>query len=221
MKSQSNRSSPEPNYRISIPQVRPEITCGKHPVKRIVGERLVVAADVIKDGHDTFVAEIRYRRVGESECKTAPMTYSYDDDEWSGEILLPQIGEFEYTAAVWTDVFASWADEVRRKVDAGRDVASELLEGIALIRETAAASSGEPAGVLENYAALIHSASPQSEQVYIALSPTLRELMSNHQARGDETVYSRWLGVTVDRERARFSAWYEFFPRSTIAPATG
>jgi len=72
----------------------------------------------------------------------------------------------------------------------------------------------EPAAVLENYAALIHSASPQSEQVYIALSPTLRELMSKHQARGDETVYSRWLGVTVDRERAGFGAWYEFFPRS-------
>ncbi|MDQ3855788.1 MAG: alpha-1,4-glucan--maltose-1-phosphate maltosyltransferase [Chloroflexota bacterium] len=205
---------PEPHYRLSIPEVRPQISCGRHAVKRIVGEKLRVAADVIKEGHDTFAAEVRYRRPGETEYRTAPMTYSYEDDEWSGEVPLTEIGQLEYTVAAWTDEFASWTEEVRRKLEAGRDVASELLEGAQLIREAAARSAGEASTVLTHYADLITKSSPQSEQTYLALSPTLRRLMVEHQAQDDLTVYDRWLSVTVDRERARFGAWYEFFPRS-------
>ena len=200
--------------RIAIPEVRPQLNCGRFAPKRIVGERLRVAADIIKEGHDILRAEVRYRQQGADEWQTVPMGYEYNADEWSAEIPLDQIGTVEYTVAVWTDGFASWSDELRRKVTAGRDVASELLEGGGLIREAAARVAGENAAALLLHASRITDSRPQAERVHEALSPGVGRLMAAHQGRDDLTVYDQWLRVIVDRERARYGAWYEFFPRS-------
>ncbi len=205
-------------YRISIPEVRPHLGCGRYAIKRVVGDTLHITADVIKEGHDTLAAEARYRLVdtpsGDGEWKTVPMTFSYENDEWSATISLEEIGKVEYTVAAWTDHWASWTDEVRRKVAAGRDVASGLLEGTQLVRDAAGHAAAEVAGTLERYADLIESASRQEDALHVAGTPELGRLMAEHQLRDDLTTHSRQLYIRVQRERARFGAWYEFFPRS-------
>ncbi len=199
-------------YKISIPEVRPHLGCGRYAIKRVVGETLRVTADLIKEGHDTLAAEVRFRPRG-GEWASAPMTFSYNDDEWSGEILLDQVGPWEYTVAAWTDHWASWVHEVQRKLDAGRNISSELLEGQQLIRDTAEHAQGAVASALKPYADRIQQA-PPDEAVYLAHSPELSRLMTEHQRRDDLSLYSRCLPVYVQRERARFGAWYEFFVRS-------
>jgi starch synthase (maltosyl-transferring) len=207
--------------RIAIPEVRPQLDCGRFPVKRIVGERLRVTADIVKEGHDILTAEVRYRPQGGEAWQAVPMTYGYERDEWAAEVLLERIGTLEYTVAVWTDTFASWADELRRKAQAGQEVSSELLEGGALIRAAAARAPGEIAPVLTDLADRVTGSQPQRDRVQQALQPGLARLMATHQARDDLTVYDRWLGVVVDPERARFGAWYEFFPRSQTTSPDG
>lgn len=201
-------------YKIAIPEVRPHLECGRFAVKRVVGDCLTVTADILKEGHDILAAEARYRPVGAPEWRSVPMTYSYNEDEWSAEVPLEQLGFTEYTAAAWTDVYASWRQEVQRKVDAGREVSSELLEGLQLVRSTASRSPAQVRDELSAYADRIEAAGGQAEQVRLALSADLAAVMSAHQARNDLTVYQPALTVMVDRERARFGSWYEFFPRS-------
>jgi starch synthase (maltosyl-transferring) len=193
--------------------VRPHLGCGRFPIKRIVGESLLVSADIIKEGHDVVVAEARWGLEAGGPRRSAPMALSAERDEWQALIGLDEVGAVEYTVAAWTDHFASWLRELTRKAEAGRDVASELLEGAQLVRAAAARVGGDDAAMLEAYARRIGGDSPQPERVGAALGPDLGALMAAHGARDDLTE-SAPLRVVVGRERARFGAWYEFFPRS-------
>ncbi|MGN6699927.1 MAG: alpha-1,4-glucan--maltose-1-phosphate maltosyltransferase [Thermomicrobiales bacterium] len=200
--------------RIVIAEVRPQLGCGRYAIKRIAGEHLRIAADILKEGHDTLAAEVRYRLAPAGAWQHQPMTYTYNEDEWSATIPLEAIGTVEYTVAAWTDHFSSWTEELRRKTGAGVNVGSELLEGEALVRETAHRAPPDVAARLTHYADRLHAAECQTDKVELALAPELADLIAPYEARGDLTVYDRTLRVTVDRERARFGAWYELFPRS-------
>lgn len=209
-----HRRSLESMSRIAIPEVRPHLAFGRYAVKRVVGEPLVVGADVLKGGHDILAAEVRYRRVGDEVWRTVPMSYVAERDEFTATLAFEELGSWEYTVAAWTDAFASWADEVERKHMAGRDVRSELLEGLALLREAAAHAPPEAAAQLRAAGEAIERAPSQPEQVRLATAPSLRALASAYLPRNDLTVADVLLPVVVERERARFGAWYELFPRS-------
>jgi starch synthase (maltosyl-transferring) len=200
--------------RIAVPEVRPHLAYGRYAVKRVAGEPLVVTADVLKGGHDILAAEVRYRRRGEREWRSAPMSYVRERDEFAAELSLDELGVWEYTVAAWTDVYATWLDEVERKHAAGRDLSSELLEGQALLREAAAAA---PPGAAERLLAAaedIARAADQAKAVRLAADSELRRLASKYYPRHDLTLAEFILPVVVERERARFGAWYEMFPRS-------
>ncbi|MFN8514641.1 MAG: alpha-1,4-glucan--maltose-1-phosphate maltosyltransferase, partial [Chloroflexia bacterium] len=210
----SGTPSPELAKRISITEVRPHLSRGRYAIKRVVGEQLRVEADIIKEGHDKLAAVIRHRLVGGDDWRETPMTYSYNEDEWSGTISLDTVGSVEYTVAAWTDRYASWVDELDRKVGAGVAVSSEILEGVALIADTAERVSGELAIVLNAYADHLRNASHGLEAVALAQTPELVGMMHDYANPDDLTEFVTPLRVTVDRERARFAAWYELFPRS-------
>jgi starch synthase (maltosyl-transferring) len=210
----SGTPSPELAKRISITEVRPHLSRGRYAIKRIVGEALRVEADIVKEGHDKLAAVIRYRQLPAGEWREVPMTYSYNEDEWSGTIPLDAVGTTEYTVAAWTDRYASWVDELSRKVGAGVAVASEILEGAAMIEETAGRVGGELAIVLNAYADRLRSAEHGLEAVAVAQTPELVGMMHDQAQPDDLTEFFTALRVTVDRERARFAAWYELFPRS-------
>jgi starch synthase (maltosyl-transferring) len=208
------RPLPQTPERVIISAVRPNLSCGRYAVKRIAGDFLRVTADILKEGHDTLAAEVRYRPAGAEDFRAAPMTYSYNEDEWSAEVELDEVGAFEYTVAAWTDVYASWCDELQRKVAAGRDVTSEVIEGQAIITEVASMAPQPVADELIGYAEGLGRASSPAAQIAYATDRALGGLMSRHQRRADLTLHRRWLPLVVDRERARFGAWYEMFPRS-------
>lgn len=207
-------ASPVGAPRVIIAEVRPQLDGGRYAIKRIVGESLRVAADILKEGHDTLAAEVRYRTAPAGPWQAVPMTYTYNEDEWSATIPLATVGAVEYTVAAWTDRFASWVEELRRKVEAGVQVASELLEGEAIIRDLASRAAGQDATGLLAYADQLRDAGDHPAAATIARTPELARLAAAAEARDDLTVYDPPLRVTVDRERARFAAWYELFPRS-------
>src|SRR5258705_7679785 len=102
--------TPRTPPQIMIESVRPEIDGGRHPAKRIVGDEIVVSADIYKDGHDRLDARICFRPEGESAWRTTPMRYDYDSDRWSGSFVADAVGRWTYTVEAWTHEVGPWRD---------------------------------------------------------------------------------------------------------------
>ncbi len=190
---------------------------GRYAAKRLVGDRCAIGADIYKDGHDILAARVRYRGPGDAEWRFAPLeTDTTMNDRWEGEILLDRIGRWVFTVEAWTDLFATWRSELRKKHDAGQDVSSELLEGAALVARTAARARGAAARVAlrASAARLKEDDASQEERVAYGTSDELRGIMEESWTPRDLTTYGCELPLYVDRRRAGFAAWYELFPRS-------
>lgn len=188
--------------RVVIENVYPEVDDGRFPIKRVVGEDVIVSADVHADGHDKIAAVLQYRRAGEPSWHEAAME-SIGNDRWRASFHVESLGVYEYTVEGWVDRFASWRDELSKKVAAGQDVSNELLEGAAIVR------GAHPAARIVGDAAR-----PQDQRVAAALGDELQRAMAERPDRRRATQYDRVLRVIVERERARTGAWYEMFPRS-------
>jgi starch synthase (maltosyl-transferring) len=198
--------------KVVIENVTPELNCGRFAVKREVGDELEVQADIYKEGHDAIAAAIRFRAEDEEHWSEVRMRF-IDNDRWGGTIRLRKNGRYHYTVVAWTDVFGTWAAELRKKYDAGQDVASELLEGQQIVRRALDRAATEERTRVDALLRELTEGS-QAERVAVALDPELLELMERYPDREDLTEYDHLLPVQVDRVAARFAAWYELFPRS-------
>jgi starch synthase (maltosyl-transferring) len=199
--------------RVVIEGVEPEVDAGRFPVKRTVGEEVAVAADVHTDGHDMLAVVLRYRPAGGDWAET-PMAHG-GNDRWTAAFAVTAPGWHEYTVEGWIDWFGTLRRDLGKKADAGQDVASELSELAELVRTTAARVGGADGDWLRGQADRIGGTEPQPVRVQAALDPALLTLMGRHADRSRGHTYERVLRVWADRERARFSTWYELFPRST------
>ncbi len=195
---------------VVIEGVYPELDCGRYPVKREVGDRFEVRADIFKDGHDAIAAVLKHRTKGKRRWTETPMEVINPGlDLWSASFDLTENGRVEYTIEAWTDHFGTWRQEVGKKVEAGQHVELELLEGRGLVEEAAGRTSEkELYEVLERF-----DAGSYEERLAILRSEETRGLMARNADRSASTVY-KTLGVTVDRVAARYGAWYEMFHRS-------
>jgi starch synthase (maltosyl-transferring) len=203
----------EPVRRVWIENVRPRVDCGEFPVKRTVGERVVVTADVLTDGHDRLAAVLRWRRAGESAWREEPMQ-PLGNDVWQATFGIEVLERHEYTVAAWVDAFGSWREALQKKSAAAQDVASELECGAALIRLAARRADEPDRSALAALADELSSSALQEERVERALGHDLLGLVLRWPDRTAETVHERVYGVDVHRERAGHGAWYELFPRS-------
>jgi len=197
---------------IIIERVTPCLDCGRWPIKRIMGDRLTVEADIFRDGHQILRAVLKWRLKRERDFLETAMT-ELGNDRWSANFVLQENARYVFTIEAWTDRFASWRSDLEKKVRAGHDARSDLLEGAAILDELARAAKDESAGQLSAYiSALKQSAAPRALEV--ALSPALASIAARLDPRSDAVTYEPVLEVVADRPKARFSAWYEMFPRS-------
>jgi starch synthase (maltosyl-transferring) len=199
--------------RIVIESVQPELDCGRYAVKREVGDTLEVQADIFKDGHDAIAAAVRYRPEDEAEWMEERMRF-VDNDRWAGAFPLTRNARWLYTVVAWTDTFGTWASDLRKKYDAGQDVATELAEGVLLVSAAVDRAEGADRDRLRRLLAELQDAPTLAERVAAGLDPELLPLMERYPDRADLTEHDRVLPVQVDRVAARFAAWYELFPRS-------
>ncbi len=210
------RSIDAPRRTVVIERLTPAVDCGRYPVKREVGGILEVEADIFKDGHDVLVAYLKYRRPGERAWRETPMRH-VDNDRWAGAFTLEALGRHHYTIEALAEPFRSWLADLEKRHEGGQDLASALGEGVALIRAAAERATGDDRRALSRYADRIEHAVTPVEAVALAGEAELGALMARHIDRTEATWAERELEVVVDRERARFAAWYEFFPRSGVS----
>ena len=202
--------------------VSPAVDGGRYAVKRLVGDELRIGADIFTDGHDVLAARAIYHAPGERRPGSVPLTYSFEDDRWYGALRLDRAGEWRFTVEGWVDRFATWRGELEKKVGAGLDVGSELLEGADQVREAEPHARGGDHGRLAHYATVLgDAAADRAARVSAGLSDELSGLMAAYGQPYGLTPAGREYRVRADRREAGFAAWYEFFPRSTTADPKG
>ncbi len=205
----------EPPARIHINYPAPTVDAGKYPAKRCVGDTVRVTADVFRDGHEILRAVVKYKAPEARRWLETPMHQvdaHINGVLWRGEFTVETPGSWEWTIEAWSDLFATWRDELQRKHAAGQDdLAGEISEGVVLLEDAASrAENGEDRATIEGALdALKAGAGPEA-----ALAPDLFDAVSRAGERHGATRLDKPIPLEVDRVRARFSSWYELFPRS-------
>lgn len=194
----STEKKPVSPVPVSAPQyviedVYPVINGGRFPAKRIAGEAVGVWADIFRDGTEVTLASLVWRREGGAASQSTPMLH-HENDRWHGRFVPPEPGRYSFHIEAWSDPFATWQRDLRRRIEAGQDVSVELDEGRLMLAE---------AGVRP----------PEQDDPDAWLAPELGEAMQRAQPRGN-LVTSPVFPLMVERVRARAGAWYEIMARS-------
>jgi starch synthase (maltosyl-transferring) len=198
---------------IAIEDVQPQLDGGFWPIKRVVGDRIHVSADIFKEGHDLLQARVIYRALDEPDWREEPMRPT-ENDGWAGSFTVDRNTRYVYGVLAFTDVYGSWRADLQKRLGAAQDVTSELLEGQRLVEQAAdRCSDDNDRGRLELYLARWRAANTRA-RAELAISEELGEVMDRCPDRSDATRYRQQLELIVDRPRARFAAWYEIYPRS-------
>jgi starch synthase (maltosyl-transferring) len=199
--------------RVVIENVDPEVNCGRFPIKRIVDDLVSIEADVFGDGHDHVRARLLWKPLGDKKWQTTEMQ-SLGNDRWRGEFPVAKAGRYVYTIVGEVDHFETWQSELKKRADARQDLELPFATGALLLEQVQRRATKKDSTKLATWAKKLRSGSYDSAAVEFALQGELRETVNRYPDPALETWYDHELEVVVDRERARFSSWYELFPRS-------
>jgi starch synthase (maltosyl-transferring) len=209
--------------RVVIEGLSPDIDAGQFPIKRVIGEQVDVEAFVFADGHDVLSVRLKFRHEAEESWSEVPMELQIED-RWTGSFPVERTGTYFYTVQGWVNHFETWRRDLDKKFEGGQDVEVDLLAGAALIEGVASDGNTlkrelqQESTELRAFAeALRNPKEPVDARVAHAQTAHLAELMEIHGERSFAVQYGRELKVNVERPLARFSAWYEVFPRSASA----
>jgi starch synthase (maltosyl-transferring) len=231
----------EGRKRVIIEAIQPQVDCGRYPVRRIIGDQIAISAAIFSDGHDHVAARLLFKHESERQWRSTPMT-ALVNDLWSAGFTVEQLGAWTYTIQAWVDHFDTWCDDLKKRLAAQPDPASPdparrdlppqdipvaFEIGAQLLDQTAAragASGKESKSAdvkrLKIIAASLRALAGQKLALYeYPLSPEIEQLA----ARYPDLAFAsdaKELRLWVDRERARFSSWYELFPRSASPDPT-
>jgi starch synthase (maltosyl-transferring) len=191
--------------RVVIENVTPQVDGGRFAAKRVVSDELVVEADVFADGHEELRAVLRSCAPGATEWLETEME-PLGNDRWQASLALTEIGRYRYDVAGWIDPFRTWQHDLGKRVEAKQDVTVDLQIGARLVEQAAGRATGADGTTL--------TAAAKNLTTRPALSDQLAAVVERYPDRSRQTTLDHPLEVVVDPERARFSAWYEMFPRS-------
>ncbi|MDH6143307.1 starch synthase (maltosyl-transferring) [Kitasatospora sp. GP30] len=202
--------------RIPVLDVAPVVDGGRRPARAVVGETFLVTATVFREGHDAVGANVLLRDPkGRGGLRVAMRELAPGTDRWGAEVTPTAEGRWSYTVEAWSDPVATWRHAAAIKIPAGQDVELILEEG-ALLLERAAAEvpkrDGRPL-VLRAVTALRDPSRPPLTRLAAALTPEVTAVLARHPLR-ELVTSSAPLPLQVERRRALYGSWYEFFPRS-------
>ncbi len=200
--------------RVVIDQVLPSIDCGRFPGKCIAGEPTDLVAWCFTDGHDQLRAVLHWRHASETTRHDVEMALEVND-EWHAHVVFPAPGPYVFGVTAWVDGWRSWRHDLRRRVDEA-DIRLAALAGAELVAGAAQRAPGEERALLEHWARRLREEAPRmapDELRSLALDEALHALVECHPDRRYAASHPE-RPIYADRVRARFSAWYEMFPRS-------
>ncbi len=202
--------------RIVLDDLRPRTLTGQYPAKAVVGEHVEISADVFKDGHDHLAGRVSWRPIDKATWEEAPLRATNPGlDRWSAVIVPTTMGRHEFVVEAWTDQYATWRHKAEAKLGAGQEIDTELEEGARLVEQRAKKQErpDDKAHLQMVARSLRDKAAAQHERLAPALTAVVEALLAGPTSNKSIT-RSASMALWVDRERALFGAWYEFFPRS-------
>jgi starch synthase (maltosyl-transferring) len=198
--------------RIVIENVLPQLDCGVNPIKRIVNQKVNVTAAVFSDGHDVIECCVKFKHENDKKWQEVRMVPK-ENDEWSATFKVEKQGFYSYFVEGWVDYALNWQHGTERKIQDNQYVKSELLEGAEYVKSVMEMASDPEKEYLEKAAAYFTNESDYDQAIQVAISAELHQIFKKYPVRFLENKSSE-LKVYVDRKKALFSTWYEFFPRS-------
>ncbi len=198
--------------RVIIENVQPSVDCGRFAVKRSVGEKVLVTCDAFADGHDSVRAVVLSRKLGADAWQVSPMT-ALGNDRWRGEFVVEEMGRYEFRVRAWVDAYETWQHDLQKRIAANQDITVDLQIGAALLGAAAERAGGADGGRLHHWQQVFNGGGGPS--AFFAASAELDDLMRRYPDLRFASESNPPSIVVVDCERARFSTWYELFPRST------
>ncbi|AOR32009.1 alpha-1,4-glucan--maltose-1-phosphate maltosyltransferase [Streptomyces fodineus] len=201
--------------RIPVLDVRPVVQHGRRPAKAVTGESFEVSATVFREGHDAVAANVVLRDPAGRAGPWTPMReLAPGTDRWGATVTAGEPGRWTYTVEAWSDPVATWQHHAGIKIPAGIDTELVLEEGARLYERAAAGvPKGQRPVVRAAVAALRDENRPAAWRLAAALAPEVTAVLARYPLRELVTA-SDPMPLLVERERALYGAWYEFFPRS-------
>jgi len=198
--------------RIIIENVQPQLDGGAFAIKRITGQKVTVTADVFSDGHDIIECAVKFKHENDKDWNEIRMAFA-ENDSWTAEFTVEKQGSYTYFVEGWVDYALNWQHGTERKIQDNQHVKSELLEGAEYVKAVIKLADKSEAVYLKTVAKYFASEKDYDKAVTEAMSPELTAVFKKYPIRLIENK-SAELSVYVDRKKALFSTWYEFFPRS-------
>lgn len=199
--------------RIVVENVAPQLNCGNAYIKRVVDEIVNVTADVLIDGHDVLQAAILFKQENDKSWTETRMSPTFND-EYAASFQTTKQGFYTYKVEGWVDYALNWQHGIGRKIDDYQHVSSELLEGVELLENSLKKVTKEEKEYLLHLIFIFKNSETYTEAIKEAVSEKLSALFIKYPNKINSTI-SKEYQVYVDRKKARFSTWYEFFPRSS------
>ena len=209
--------------RLAITEVSPSVLSGRRPAAAAVDEAVRVRATCFREGHDTLgLAAVLHRPDGSEHSRVF-----LDPDgieTWAGIIRPNEIGHWTFTIEAWGDPWCTWLRRANIKIPAGQDIELEFAEGALLLDQALAFElpAATKSLLMSATTAMRNTSLPPSVRLAAAVDPRVTALMNETPIREQLTTSGPW-PLNVQRRRALFGAWYEFFPRSEgaiLAPPT-
>ncbi len=198
--------------RVVIDYVSPSINCGEYYIKRVVNEIVNVQAHIFADGHDVVAASVLYKHEHDKNWSETRMNPTIND-EWQTLFTVKKQGYYIYKVEAWVDYALNWQHGIIRKIQDGQYVKSELLEGIEFVKEISTDVGSKEKDYLEHLQHIFQNENNYDEAIKEASSNKLHAIFEKNSQKILANT-SQDYQVYVDRPKARFSTWYEFFPRS-------
>lgn len=202
-------------HRVVIENVSPQLECGSFFIKRVVGETVTVTADVLPDGHDIIQVEVLHKHQDDKNPTHDHMRH-LGNDVYTATFKVEKQGFYEYSVQGWVDYALNWQHGIEAKIKDGQHVKSELLDGIQYLKYLSKkVTSGDKDQVLQ-WIKEFEDEHAYDSAIKAATSKKLCRMFIEHPQRLFLNT-SKTLQVYVDRKKANFSTWYEFFPRSAAS----
>ena len=201
-----------------IEGISPAVDGGKFPVKRTVGDQVRVEADIFTDGHDAIAAVLRAHREDSDGWLEIPMR-TLANDRWEAGFRVTELGRYGFKVEAWVDHFETWRRDLLKRIQAETDTVADYQIGAELVAAAAGRAAGPDAAWLRGRAKVLRGGAEVKALRTHATDPMLHELALRYPDRRFASESDREYTIVVDPVRARFSSWYEFFPRSTAAEA--
>jgi starch synthase (maltosyl-transferring) len=200
--------------RVPIVDVMPVVECGRRPAKAVVGEQVTVTATVFREGHDALGANVVLVDPAGRPGPFTPMRLvAPGTDRYEATVTPSSTGQWSFHIEAWGDPLETWRHDARIKIPEGQDVELMLEEGARLHEQAALGVPARQRATITSVVTALRRAGDPVDRLAVALAPQVLDLLGRHPLRALLT-QSPSQPLWVDRERALFSSWYEFFPRS-------